>query len=89
MMHYDHLREAHAAMEKYQIERVNMSILHYRMESGSMNENVAGHLQADDRFQRNPLEDLKEGLDLIFELKAKIDKFHPIATETLIRLLSM
>lgn len=44
--------------------------------------------EPDERFSRDALGDLKHGLDLIFELKAQLDKFHPIASETLIRLLS-
>jgi hypothetical protein len=43
---------------------------------------------ADDRFQRDPLEDLKDGLDLIFELKESLERMHPVATDTLIRLLT-
>ena len=42
----------------------------------------------DERFSRDPLGDLKHGLDLIFGLKSELDKLHPIAAETLIRLLS-
>jgi hypothetical protein len=53
------------------------------MTTGLQNEAVA-----DERYQRDPLGDLKHGLDLIFELKAKMDKLHPIAQETLIRLIS-
>ncbi len=37
---------------------------------------------------RSALDDLKQGLDLIFDLKSKIDLLHPVAAETLIRLLS-
>lgn len=63
-----------------------MSILHY-----SMNPRLNQPLRegdTDERYQREPLGDLKHGLDLIFELKAQLDKLHPIAAETLIRLLS-
>lgn len=62
-----------------------MSILHYFPRPST---EQPGHLAADDRFTRDPLDDLKHGLDLVFELKEKIDALHPIATETLIRLLS-
>jgi hypothetical protein len=62
-----------------------MSILHYL----SSNNQVCEPQRVDDeRWQRDALGDLKHGLDLVFELKAKLDKFHPIASETLIRLLS-
>jgi hypothetical protein len=61
-----------------------MGILNYRYDNTEHYE----QLQADDRLNRIPLDDLKQGIDLIFELKEKIDKLHPIATETLIRLLS-
>lgn len=43
---------------------------------------------ADDRWERDALGDLKHGLDLIFALKQEMDKLHPTAAETLIRLLS-
>lgn len=62
-----------------------MSILHYRM--GNESQQLCKDRE-DDRYQRDALGDLKHGLDLIFELKTKLDKFHPIAAETLIRLLS-
>ena len=42
----------------------------------------------DERFMRDALGDLKHGLDLVFDLKEKLDKLHPIASETLIRMLS-
>jgi hypothetical protein len=63
-----------------------MNILHYQMQDQALNQ--AGHLQSNDRFQRNPKDDLKEGLDLIFELKEKLDKLHPIATEMLLQMIS-
>ncbi len=62
-----------------------MSILHYSFANN--NEPMTTSFN-DERYSREPLGDLKHGLDLIFELKAKLDKFHPIATETLVRLLS-
>lgn len=61
-----------------------MSILHYRMN----NESQVCREGEDLRYSRDALGDLKHGLDLVFELKAQIDKLHPIAAETLIRLLS-
>lgn len=68
-----------------------MSILHYNMgQRDCASIGIAPAIDNPDvRFKRNPATDLKEGIDLVFELKAKIDKFHPIATETLIRLLCM
>jgi hypothetical protein len=61
-----------------------MSILHYRMN----NESQLCREGEDLRYQRDALGDLKHGLDLVFDLKTQIDKLHPIAAETLIRLLS-
>lgn len=63
-----------------------MSILHY-------NFNLSEYLCPpepihDTRFERNALGDLKHGLDLIFALKTELDKLHPIASETLVRMLS-
>lgn len=71
------------------MEKVNMSLLHYNLGSSNQSQQVLRDSEVDERYQREPLGDLKAGLDMIFELKAKLDKFHPIATETLIRLLSM
>jgi hypothetical protein len=45
-------------------------------------------LVTDNRYERDALGDLKHGLDLIFALKEELDKLHPIAAETLKRLLS-
>lgn len=70
-----------------------MSILHYPMGNQVRDTACIGIAPAlnnpDGRFKRDPAIDLKEGIDLVFQLKAKIDKFHPIAAETLIRLLCM
>lgn len=63
-----------------------MSILHYRM--SNYDEPCVRESKPDTRFERDALGDLKHGLDLIFELKTQIEKLHPIAAETLIRLLS-
>jgi hypothetical protein len=63
-----------------------MSILQSRM--GGCEEPCVSELKPDTRFERDTLGDLKHGLDLIFELKTQLDKLHPIASETLIRLLS-
>jgi hypothetical protein len=62
-----------------------MSILHYYT---GPKERVCAEAEQDKRYERDALGDLKHGLDLIFELKAQLDKLHPIAAETLIRLLS-
>jgi hypothetical protein len=45
-------------------------------------------LCADDRLKRNPRDDLKLGLDLIFGLKDRLDKLHPLATEALMRIMT-
>ncbi len=64
-----------------------MSLIHYSSQThGSACVGIAPS-QPDDRYKRDPVNDLKEGIDLVFELKAKLDKFHPIARETLIRLM--
>jgi len=63
-----------------------MSILHYRI--GGYEESCLRESKADTRFERDALGDLKHGLDLIFELKTQLDKLHPLASETLIRLLA-
>ena len=84
MIQYHTLKSVYDYMEKLPVERDSMSIMHYISNEGHANEQV----QADDRQNRNPLNDLKQGLDLIFELKSHLDRFHPIATATLIRLLA-
>jgi len=68
-----------------------MSILHYQMGNQIRDTACIGVAPAipDERMKRDPASDLKDGIDLVFKLKAQIDKFHPIATETLIRLLCM
>lgn len=38
-------------------------------------------------WSRDALGDLKHGLDLVFELKNKLDKLHPVARETLLRII--
>jgi hypothetical protein len=67
-----------------------MSILNYNLNPSMPFEQSCNQpLQASvDNWSREPLGDLKHGLDLIFELKKELDKLHPIASETLIRLLS-
>jgi hypothetical protein len=70
-----------------------MSILHYQMNNPMRDSACIGLAPSqgihEERLKRNPAQDLKEGIDLVFEFKAKLDKMHPIATETLIRLLCM
>lgn len=61
-----------------------MSILHYRTNY----ESQVCREGEDTRYSRDALGDLKHGLDLVFELKSQLDKMHPIAAETLIRMLS-
>lgn len=46
------------------------------------------HTIADDRLQRNPRDDIKTGLDMIFGLKDKLEKLHPLATETVLRIMT-
>ena len=62
-----------------------MSILHYMSRN---NDTCEPQPVEDGRWKRDALGDLKHGLDLVFDLKSKLDKLHPIAAETLIRLLS-
>lgn len=64
-----------------------MSILHYRLNTNGPATDVR-ESQVDDRYSRDALGDLKHGLDLVFELKTQLDKMHPIAAETLIRMLA-
>ena len=61
-----------------------MSILHYRV-GGNTQE---AREKEDMRYSRDALGDLKHGLDLVFELKSQLDKMHPVAAETLIRMLA-
>lgn len=61
-----------------------MTILQYFPKEFS-NSNID---EADDRIKRNPRADLKLGLDLIFGLKDKLDKLHPLATEALLRIMT-
>ena len=42
----------------------------------------------DERYERDILGDIKHGLDLIFELQEKIDKFHPRAKIILEKIIS-
>lgn len=66
-----------------------MSILHYNMEPRmQISDCMPSESKIDDRYSRNALGDLKHGLDLVFELKSELDKMHPIAAETLIRMLT-
>lgn len=60
-----------------------MSILHYQLGQGCANQIIN-----EARYERDALVDLKHGMDLIFEFKSELDKLHPIATETLTRMLS-
>lgn len=45
------------------------------------------HFEADDRHARDALVDVKAGFDMLFELKQKIDKLHPAASEILYRVM--
>lgn len=63
-----------------------MSILNYNLKRSETCPSLSGEV-TDERWSREPLGDLKHGLDLIFELKEKFDKLHPLASETLIRLM--
>ena len=65
-----------------------MSILHYNMGPRLQASECMPDGNTDKRWERDALGDLKHGLDLIFDLKSKLDALHPIAAETLIRLLS-
>ncbi|CAB4151187.1 hypothetical protein UFOVP685_18 [uncultured Caudovirales phage] len=64
-----------------------MSILHHYM-GPRLSDPTSIQDGKNQRYERDALGDLKHGLDLIFELKAELDALHPMATETLIRLLS-
>jgi hypothetical protein len=64
-----------------------MSILHAYM-GPRLRDSGCVQSEPDKRYDRDALGDLKHGLDLIFELKTRLDELHPIAADTLIRLLS-
>jgi hypothetical protein len=64
-----------------------MSILHAYM-GPRLRDMECAQVRPDERYERDALGDLKHGLDLVFALKAELDKLHPLASETLIRLLS-
>jgi hypothetical protein len=64
-----------------------MNILHAYM-GPRLRDMGCAQVEPDKRYERDALGDLKHGLDLVFELKAELDKLHPLASETLIRLLS-
>ena len=64
-----------------------MSILHFRFGPQLRESRPAFEHEADSLYERDALGDLKHGLDLIFNLKSELDKLHPIAADTLIRLL--
>jgi hypothetical protein len=63
-----------------------MSILQYFPSAHKSGEEE--RLASDDRLKRNPRDDLKIGLDLIFSIKDKLDKLHPLATEALLRIMT-
>ena len=43
---------------------------------------------ADERYYRSIQDDIKEGIDHVFQLKMEIAKLHPVARETLVRMLT-
>lgn len=45
------------------------------------------HKKYEARCKRDMQEDLKEGIDIIFEFKKSISKLHPGATESILRLI--
>ncbi len=61
-----------------------MNLLHYR----TNHDTQVGRDIEELRYSRDALGDLKHGLDLVFELKSQLDKMHPIAAETLIRMIA-
>ena len=63
-----------------------MSILNYF--PGLTQHHKLNNGDEDSRYSRDALGDLKHGMDLIFAFKKELDGLHPIAAETLIRLLS-
>ena len=65
-----------------------MSLLHYNLGPRVQTSDCVPTSGDEKKWQRDGLGDLKHGLDLIFELKEKLEELHPIAKETLIRLLS-
>lgn len=66
-----------------------MSILHHM---NCFSRQPAESLNFDDHmselYKRDLESDLKHGVEMIFEFKNKIEKFHPLARETIIKMMS-
>ena len=66
-----------------------MSILNYNLiPVDSMKTECVRNPSTEDRWERNIREDIKQGMDLIFEFKEKLNKLHPLAQEVLVGMLS-
>ncbi len=59
-----------------------MSILHYPVSEEFV------HPSSDERCKRNLIEDLKQGVELIFQFKKDLNTLHPVARENIIRMLT-
>ncbi len=64
-----------------------MSLLRYY--TGTKKDDGLSAMERHDMlYERDALGDLKHGLDMIFELKKELDKMHPVASQTLVGMLS-
>jgi hypothetical protein len=55
----------------------------------SLNSPVCAEVRPDDRWSRNMQEDMKEAIDLVFKLKASLDKLHPDCLTIIERMISL
>lgn len=65
-----------------------MSLLHWNLNIGRDACVSDSHGNQDKSYERDPVGDIKHGVDLIMQLKIEIEKLHPLARETVIRMLS-
>lgn len=57
--------------------------------SPMMSDAISARIACDDRFARNMQEDMKEAIDLLFKLKAGLDKLHPECLCIIERMISL
>lgn len=66
-----------------------MSLLHWNLDRGCDAPVVRDGCGNDDkRFERDPIGDIKHGIDLVMQLKGELEKLHPLARETVIRMMN-
>jgi hypothetical protein len=49
---------------------------------------MCSNLPSDDRYSRNPKDDMKEAVDLLWKFKEGLDRLHPDCTTLMERLLA-